>query len=394
MQTDHSQTTHGAEVNVAGIGQVPVGELWDRSLREIAAEAVLAAFKDASGIKPGVMYIGNMLGVSASRQANLGALLTEDVGMVGTEGVTVEAADASGGAALRMGYMAVLSGDVDAALVVGVEKFTDVIGAESESMIAHMLDADYEAAEGLTPLSLAGLLFHRYLHEYGVDHKAFAGFPEVAHANGASNPYAMFQKSMRPGAYQKAAESAEVLNLFDVAPYADGAAAVILARENCLPEGWDKPRVRLIGSSLVTDTLSIHDRHQPLVWDAARLSIERACRKAGVLPGDMDFFEYHDATSLHAALSLEAAGYAAQGQGWMLANPEVIGLQGQVPVATFGGLKARGHPVAATGVYQAVEATLQLRGEAGANQVPDAKLGLIQCLGGMASTAAAHVMAV
>ena len=394
MQTDHSQTTHGAEVIVAGIGQVPVGELWDRSLREIAAEAVLAAFKDASGIKPGVMYIGNMLGVSASRQANLGALLTEDVGMVGTEGVTVEAADASGGAALRMGYMAVLSGDVDAALVVGVEKFTDVIGAESESMIAHMLDADYEAAEGLTPLSLAGLLFHRYLHEYGVDHKAFAGFPEVAHANGASNPYAMFQKSMRPGAYQKAAESAEVLNLFDVAPYADGAAAVILARENCLPEGWDKPRVRLIGSSLVTDTLSIHDRHQPLVWDAARLSIERACRKAGVLPGDMDFFEYHDATSLHAALSLEAAGYAAQGQGWMLANPEVIGLQGQVPVATFGGLKARGHPVAATGVYQAVEATLQLRGEAGANQVPDAKLGLIQCLGGMASTAAAHVMAV
>ena len=388
MHTDHS------DVIVAGIGQVPVGELWDQSLRQIAAEAVLAALKDASGLQPGVMYIGNMLAVSASRQANLGALLTEDVGMIGTEGVTIEAADASGGAALRMGYLAVLSGDVDAALVVGVEKYTDVIGAESESMISHMLDADYEAAEGLTPLSLAGLLFHRYLHEYGVDHKAFAGFPEVAHANGASNPFAMFQKPMRPGAYQRSAEAAEILNLFDVAPYADGAAAVILVRENCLPAGWDKPRVRLIGSSLVTDTLSIHDRHQPLVWDAARLSIERACRKAGVLPGDMDFFEYHDATSLHAALSLEAAGYAAQGQGWMLANPEVIGLHGQVPVATFGGLKARGHPVGATGVYQAVEAVLQLRGEAGANQVSEAKLGLIQCFGGMASTAVAHVMAV
>ena len=197
---------------------------------------------------------------------------------------------------------------------------------------------------------------------------------------------------MRPGAYARAAEAAEVLNLFDVAPYADGAAAVILARGDALATGWDKPHVRVLGSSLVTDTLSIHDRPSPLIWDAARLSIEHACRKAGVMPKDMDFFEYHDATSLHAALSLEAAGYASQGQGWMLAKPEIIGLHGQIPVATFGGLKARGHPLGATGVYQAVEATLQLRGEGGANQVPDARIGLIQNLGGMAATAVAHVL--
>jgi acetyl-CoA C-acetyltransferase len=388
MERNHS------DVIIAGIGQVPVGEHWERSLRQIAAEAILAARKDSGGLMPGVMYIGNMLAVSASRQANLGALLTEDVGLTGTEGVTVEAADASGGAALRMAYLAILSGDVDVALVVGVEKYTDKIGPEMESMVAHMLDGDYEAAEGLTPVSLAGLLFHRYLLEYDADRKAFAGFPEIAHANGATNPYAMFQKPLSPGAYLRAAESTTDLNLFDVAPYADGAAAVVLAREDCLASGWDKPRVNLIGSSLVTDTLSIHDRHSPLVWDAARLSIERACRDAGVMPRDVDFFEYHDATSLHAALSLEAAGFASQGQGWMLAKPEVIGLKGQIPVATFGGLKARGHPIGATGVYQAVEATLQLRGEAGENQVSGAKLALIQCLGGMASTAAAHVLSV
>lgn len=388
MERNHS------DVIVAGIGQVPVGEHWDRSLRQIAAEAILAARKDSGGLVPGVMYVGNMLAVSASRQANLGALLTEDVGLIGTEGVTVEAADASGGAALRMAYLAILSGDVDVALVVGVEKYTDQIGPEMEAMVAHMLDGDYEAAEGLTPVSLAGLLFHRYLLEYDVDRKTFAGFPEIAHANGATNPYAMFQKPLSPGAYLRAAEKSSDLNLFDVAPYADGAAAVVLAREDCLASGWDKPRVNLIGSSLVTDTLSIHDRHSPLVWDAARLSIERACRDAGVMPRDVDFFEYHDATSLHAALSLEAAGFASQGQGWMLAKPEVIGLEGQIPVATFGGLKARGHPIGATGVYQAVEATLQLRGEAGDNQVSGAKLALIQCLGGMASTAAAHVLSV
>jgi acetyl-CoA C-acetyltransferase len=110
----------------------------------------------------------------------------------------------------------------------------------------------------------------------------------------------MFQKPMSSGAYQQATKS-HGWNLFDVAPYADGAAAVLLTREECLPAGWDQPRVRLIGSSLVTDTLSIHDRHQPLVWDAARLSIERACRGAGIMPGDVDFFEYHDATTLHAS---------------------------------------------------------------------------------------------
>lgn len=382
-----------ADVVIAGIGQIPVSEHWNASIRQMATGAILAALAEAKGLRPQVMYIGNMLAATASRQANLGALLTEDAGLVGVEGVTVEAADASGGAALRSGYLAVLSGAVDVALVVGVEKWTDVIGPESETYLSQMLDADFEAAQGLTPLSLAGLLFHRYLQEYGADRKAFAGFPEVAHANGATNPNAMFQKAMSEGAYLRAAEAAEVLNLFDVAPYADGAAALVLARQSALPKGWDQPLVRIVGSSLVTDTLSIHDRHAPLAWDAARLSVERACRSAGILPKDLDFFEYHDATSLHAALSLEAAGFASQGQGWMLAQPEVVGLAGQIPVATFGGLKARGHPLGATGVYQAVEAALQLRGAAGANQVRDAQVGMIQSVGGMAATVATHILA-
>ena len=383
-----------SEVVIAGIGQTPVGEHWSVSIRELAAQAILAALRDSGGLRPQVMYIGNMLAPSGARQTNLGALLAEDAGLLHAEGVTVEAADASGGAALRMATLAIASGAADVAMAIGVEKYSDVIGSESEAQLSQMLDADFEAAQGLTPLSLAGVLFHRYCHEYTPDRQSFAGFPEVAHQNAATNPNAMYPKAMRPGAYARAAEAAEVLNLFDVAPYADGAAALILARSDTLPNGWNLPLVRIVGSSLVTDTLSIHDRPSPLIWDAARLSIERACRKAGVMPKDMDFFEYHDATSLHAALSLEAAGYASQGQGWMLAKPEIIGLKGQIPVATFGGLKARGHPLGATGVYQAVEATLQLRGQAGANQVSEAKIGLIQNLGGMAATAVAHVLSV
>jgi len=383
-----------SEVVIAGIGQTPVGEHWSVSIRELAAQAILAALRDSGGLRPQVMYIGNMLAPSGARQTNLGALLAEDAGLLHAEGVTVEAADASGGAALRMATLAIASGAADVAMAIGVEKYSDVIGSESEAQLSQMLDADFEAAQGLTPLSLAGVLFHRYCHEYTPDRQSFAGFPEVAHQNAATNPNAMYPKAMRPGAYARAAEAAEVLNLFDVAPYADGAAALILARSDTLPNGWNLPLVRIVGSSLVTDTLSIHDRPSPLIWDAARLSIERACRKAGVMPKDMDFFEYHDATSLHAALSLEAAGYASQGQGWMLAKSEIIGLKGQIPVATFGGLKARGHPLGATGIYQAVEATLQLRGEAGANQVSEAKIGLIQNLGGMAATAVAHVLSI
>lgn len=381
-----------ADVIITGIAQTRVGEHWEKSLRNLAAEALLGAVDDAGGMTPQIIYIGNMLAGSASQQSNLGALIAEDAGLNGVEGVTVEAADASGGAALRMAYLAVLSGQVGAAMALGVEKYTDVIGPESESFLSQMLDADFEAAQGLTPLSLAGLLFHRYLQEYAADRQAFAGFPEVAHANGASNPHAMFQRAMQNGAYDKVTEDAEILNLFDVAPYADGAAAVILTKEDALPKGWGGKPIRVVGSSLVTDTLSIHDRHQPLVWDAARFSVERACRRAGLMPKDMDFFEYHDATSLHAAISLETAGFASRGQGWMLAKPDVIGLKGQIPVATFGGLKARGHPLGATGIYQAVEAVLQLRGEAGENQVPDAGVGMIQSLGGMATTAVTHIL--
>lgn len=384
-----------SEVIVAGIGQTPVGEHWDRSLRQLAAQAILAALKDSGGLRPKVMYVGNMLAASASAQANLGALLSDDTGLFGVEGVTVEAADASGGAALRMAYLAVLSGAVDVAMAVGVEKFTDVIGPEAETYVSHMLDADFEATQGLTPVSLAGLLFHRYLEEYQADRLAFGGFAEVAHANGALNPNAMYQQLISEGAYHKRASAAGgAFTLFDLAPYADGAAAVILARQDVLPKGWDHRPVRVIGSSLVTDSLSIHDRPNPLVWDAARLSIERACRAAGIMPKDADFFELHDATALHAVLSLEEAGFAALGQGWRFANPQDIGLHGRLPISTFGGLKARGNPLGATGLYQAVEATLQLRGDAGANQVEGAKIGLIQCLGGMAATAAAHVLAV
>jgi acetyl-CoA C-acetyltransferase len=293
---------------------------------------------------------------------------------------------------LRSGFMAVASGMADVALVVGVEKFSDKVGTDIDAALATATDSDYEAIQGITPTAQAAMLMRRYLHEFKPPRQSFAGFAVTAHANGAGNPNAMFQKAIKPETYERAGIVSDPLNLFDAAPNADGAAALVLTRPDLLPPNYSRPLIRIAGSSLVTDTLSLHDRRDPLDFQAARLSVERACRKAHINPLQVDFFELFDAYSIFAALSLEAAGFAARGQGWKLAEDGQLSLQGTLPISTMGGLKARGNPVGATGVYQAVEAVLQLRGQAGKNQLPNARRGMIQCLGGPASTAATHIL--
>jgi acetyl-CoA C-acetyltransferase len=366
-------------------------------LRELGFKAIEAALKDSGGLRPQALFVANMLAPSISYQAHLGVLVADFAGLAGIEAATIEAAGASGGVAIRQAYMAVAAGAVDVALVAGIEKMTDQTGSGVEAAIATTIDSDFEAVQGLTPTAQAALLMRRYLHESGAPREAFAGFPLVAHANGATNRFAMFRKAISQEAYLRSGMVSEPLNMFDVAPNADGAAAVVLTRTDLLPPAFPHPIVRISGSSVVTDTLALHDRPDPLAFQAARLSTERACRQAGILPGDVNFFELYDAYSIFAALSLEAAGFAGRGQGWQLAvNGDgeniPVGLQGSTPISTFGGLKARGNPGGATGVYQAVEAVLQLRGQAGSNQVHDARLALVQSLGGPASIAATHVL--
>ncbi len=381
-----------SEVVIAGIGQIPVGEHWELSLRSQAVKAMLAAKLDAGGLVPQALYIGNVLASTVSHQANLGSLLADQAHFVGTEGTTVEAAGASGGAALRLGYLAVLSGLVDVAMVVGVEKYTDQSPAEAEAALAQVMDSDFEAVHGMTPTGQAAILMRRYMQEYGVEHDCFAGFPLVAHSNAAGNPNAMFRKAINHAAYERAEMVSDPISLFDAAPYADGAAALVLTRSEIAPRGLDHPLVRITGSSVVTDTLALHDRPDPLAFNAAGFSVERACSQAGILPKDADLFELYDAYSIYAALSLEAAGFARRGQGWRLAESGQVSLRGEIPIATMGGLKARGNPVGASGVYQVVDACTQLRGEAGPNQIEDASRALVQSLGGPASTAVAHVL--
>jgi acetyl-CoA C-acetyltransferase len=376
---------------IIGIGQTPVGEHWDASLRSLAADAVGAALSDGGISQVDALYVGNAYGATVSSQSHLGALIADFAGLGGIEAFTIEAAEASGGAALRTGYLAVASGAVETALVLGVEKSSDMVGTARTRARSVSLDADYEAIHGATMTALAALLMRRYMEEYGLELSAFENFSINAHANGAKNANAMYRNLIKPGGFARAPMIADPVTLFDSAPDADGAAAVILTSAERAADLVPQP-IFIAGSAAATDTLALQERADLLWLNAIHHCTQKAFEQAGVSQSEIDLFELHDAFTILSVLSLEAAGFAARGEGWRLAQDGLIGLTSSLPISTFGGLKSRGNPVGATGVYQAVEAVLQLRGAAGLNQVPNARTALIQSVGGIGSTAFTHVL--
>lgn len=381
------------KVAIIGIGQTPVGEHWDASIRMLGADAARIALDNAGLKSVDAVYVGNAYGASFSSQSQLGVLIADYAGLRGVETFTAEAGDASGGAALRLGYLAVASGAVETALILGVEKASDMVSTAHVRARNVSLDADYEAVHGATLSALAGLLMRRYMHEYGVDLSAFENFSINAHANGGKNANAMYRNQIKPGAFARAPMISDPVSLFDSAPDADGAAAVILTAADRAADLVPQP-VEILASAAASDTLALHERANVLELNAARASVDKALRQANAARRDIDLFELHDAFTILSTLALEAAGFAEPGQGWRLAKDGEIGLTGALPISTFGGLKSRGNPVGATGIYQAVEATLQLRGAAGANQVPEARVAMIQSIGGLGSTVFTHILSV
>ncbi len=378
------------EVSIIGVGQTTVAEHWDKSLRNLATEAVLAAMHDAEIERADMLLVGNMLSGEIAAQEHLGALIADYAGLRGIEAFKIEAACASGAAAVRMGYIAVAGGMADVVIVVGVEKMTDETGDAVTAGLALAADGEFEVIHGVSFVAINALLMRRYMHEYGVTHDDFAGFAIVAHENAVHNPYARFHSPLTPERFASAPVIADPIGLMDASPIADGAAAVVLC-----PSDWTLPSarpVRIRASAVATDSVALHDRHDPLRLRAVEESARKAYAQAGVRPEEVDFFEYHDAFTIMAALSLEACGFAAPGESTFLAREGEIALDGRIPVATMGGLKARGHPVGATGVYQIVDAVRQLRGEGGENQLPRARLGMTQNIGGSGATVITHIL--
>lgn len=375
------------EVAILGVGQTAVREQWDRSIRQLAVNAGRAAMQDAGLDKVDAIYVGNMTSGLLNQQMQLGALVADHLNQHGAEAVKMEAACGSAGSAMRQGILAVSSGELDAVLVIGVEKMTETPFKETTAALTTAADADYEIIHGITFVGLNALIMRRYMHEYGYQRKDFAPFALNAHSNGAKNPNAMFQSPINQRTYEKGRIVADPISLFDASPIGDGAAALLL-----VPAAKAPNAIRVAGSASATDTLAVHDRHDLLWLKAAEQSAQRAYAQAGVVPSAIDLFELHDAFSVMAALSLEATGFAERGQGVRLAQEGEIYPDGRIPICTMGGLKARGHPVGATGLYQLAEATLQLRGDAGEAQIPDAKIAMTQNIGGSGATIVTHIL--
>ncbi|NPV85664.1 MAG: thiolase domain-containing protein [Anaerolineae bacterium] len=379
------------EVIVLGIGQVKVDENWDKSLRVLAGEAALEALRDANIEQTQSLFVGNMMSGAANHQQHLGAYLADWIGMRYSEAFKVEAACSSGAAAFRMAVMAVASGDTDLALAVGVEKMSDSPTAEITAELATAADADWEADHGLSFVALNALIMRRYMHQYQWEKEHFAPFSLNAHANGAHNPYARFQKPISESSYINAPMIADPINVMDASPMGDGAAAAIIAPASMFKRSG-KPTVKVAASAAATDTMATHHRSEPTWLRAAERSAKQAYQQASVSPADINLFELHDAFTIMAALSLEAAGFCEKGQAPRLAQEGQIRPEGRIPIATRGGLKARGHPVGATGLYQIVEAVQQLRNEAGATQVNNARIAMTQNIGGSGSNIITHIL--
>ena len=247
-------------------------------------------------------------------------------------------------------------------------------------------DADYEAVMGLSFVAINALLMRRYMYEYRVNKEDFAAFTVNAHANAQHNPFAMFRMPITREQYAAAKMIADPINLLDSSPVSDGAAAVVVAAADKAWEFSEAP-VRVAACEVGTDTVALDNRENPLWLKGVERSARRAYQKAGISPQEIGVYEVHDAFSIMAALSLEASGLAEPGTAVRLANEGEITPQGRIPIATMGGLKGRGHPVGATGLYQVVECVLQLRGQApAAVQVPDVQYAMAQNIGGSGAT--------
>lgn len=377
-------------VSVVGIGQIPVRKEYNEGLRDLGAVVVRQALASAGVEQVDALYLGNMLGDELQGQKHLAALVADAAGLEGVEALQIRAATASGAAALRVAYLAVASGVAQLAVAVGVEKMS---APTVTSVLAKALDAQREVPDGATLIGHNARLMQWYQEQHSLPAAALARFSVNAHQNARANPNALFS--------DKAVTVEDVLasrlvhppiRLFDCAPICEGAAAVILAPTAEAHRYSDHP-VRLLASAVATDRFRLEDRPHPLRLQAATLSARRAFTQAGVSRDDVTFYEVHDAFTIMTCLLLEAVGFAPAGEGWRLAEEGAIALDGRLPLTTMGGLKARGHPIGATALYQVCEIVLQLTGQAGANQLSNPQVALMQSVGGAAATVITHLFA-
>lgn len=378
------------DVCIVGLAQIPVQKQYTAGLRELGALVTRAALADAGLEEVDALYLSNMLGDELQSQKHIAALVADEAGLAGVEALQVRAATASGAAALRVAYLAVASGQVETAVAIGVEKMSDQVPTPA---LAKALDATREVPDGATLIGQNAIAMSMYMERYGVPWDVFVNFSVNAHHNARHNPHAMFRhKEVTADTVRESRLIVPPIRLYDCSPICDGAAAVVLAPADQARQFTDTP-VQILASTGATDRFRLLERPDPLLLRASQQSFTSACAQARIRREEIDFFECHDAFSIMSCLQLEATGYAGAGTGWRLAADGEIGLGGKVPISTMGGLKARGHPIGATALYQTCEIALQLTGRAGVNQLPSPRIALLQSIGGAGTTVFTHLFA-
>ncbi len=384
------------DVAIIGIGLTKFGELWEQSLRQLTAEAGAKAILD-SGIEGkdiDAMYVGSMSAGRFVGQEHVGALVADASGFshLHIPSTRVEGACASGGLAIREGYLSIASGINDVVVVGGVEKMMDVGGGAATETLATAADQEWESFFGATFPGLYAMIAIRHMHEYGTTKEQLAQVAVKNHKNGVNNPYAQYQSEVSLKQVMDASPVAYPLGLLDCSPVTDGAAAVVLCAADKARKFTDHPLVNIIGSGQASDTLALHARRDITTLDATVYAAKKAFSQANLAANDMNLAEVHDCFTIAEICAIEDIGFVEKGKGGRAIDDCITTIDGQIPVNTSGGLKSKGHPVGATGVAQIVEITQQLRGDAGKRQVKNARYGLAHNLGGSGATCVIHIM--
>jgi acetyl-CoA C-acetyltransferase len=383
------------DVAVIGIGITSFGELWRTPLRSLWAEAALAALDDAGVDAVDSITIGCMSSGLFTGQEHLASLLADELGMAGVPAARVESACASGGLAVRTGFAEIAAGLADTVLVTGVEKMTDVDGADATYALGTAADAEWEGFHGITFPGLYAMLARVHMARFGTTREQLARVAVKNHANGLLNRHAQYHLKVGVEDVVNSTPVADPLCLLDCSPVTDGAAALVLTTVDRARElAGDRPVVTITGSGLATDTVTIANRGELAELGAVRLAGERAYAMAGKQPDDIHFAEVHDCFTIAEIMATEALGFFEPGFGGPAVEQGLTALEGRIPVNTSGGLKSKGHPVGATGVAQVVEVVTQLRGDAGQRQVEGARVGLAQNMGGSGGSSVVHILEV
>jgi len=384
-------------VFVVGVGLTRIDRFYELNARDLFVEAYLKAVEDAGGVKPEALVVGNMTSSVLMEQDSLAALMADYAGLRGIPAFKVEAACGSGGAAIYAGYALVKSGLVDVVAVSGVEKLSEGLTSETTRALAQAADAEYELFYGVSFTGLNALAARLYMDTYGYTREDLAYWPLRMHEYASYNPYAQLRSKTTIEAVLQSPVIADPIHLFDAAPIGDGAAVAILVR------GEDRAReinravgrdilVEIAGVSLVTDSVDIASRRDFLTLESTVKASREAYRMAGVDVKDIDYAEVHDAFSITGFLAIEDLGFAEKGKSVKLWREGRFG-KGDKPEVNFsGGLKARGHPVGATGIYQLAEAVMQIRGDFPGYKASDPEVAVTHNIGGVSTYAAVTVL--